>query len=194
MEVYVYNQICPVLFLQEEVNAQGENVYRLRKTEGTTTNVDPLMLGSLTDYFKNQTNVMPKFAPPVGPQAFNRVQPNMQLPLSNIGVNNKMMPTLEQTQQPQMVQYEDASRDNKPYNQGFLAFDPTNQYVGRYTVIDQIHDSTKTQNPEKTKKTIIPGARPISPVWGLPICALGGKTRCGDRPPIKGILLLRLDW
>lgn len=142
----VYKQNCPILFLQEEVNAQGENVYRLRKTEGTTTNVDPLMLGSLTDYFKNQTNVMPKFAPPVGPQAFNRVQPNMQLPLSNVGLNNTMMPTLEQTQQPQMVQYEDASRDNKPYNQGFFAFDPTNQYVGRYTVIDQIHDSTKTQN------------------------------------------------
>jgi hypothetical protein len=142
----VYKQNCPVLFLQEEVNAQGENVYRLRKTEGTTTNVDPLMMGSLTDYFKNQTNVMPKFAPPVGPQAFNQVQPNMQLPLSNVGVNNTMMQSLEQTQQPQMVQYEDASRDNKPYNQGFFAFDPTNQYVGRYTVIDQIHDSTKTQN------------------------------------------------
>jgi len=142
----VYKQNCPILFLQEEVNAQGENVYRLRKTEGTTTNVDPLMLGSLTDYFKNQTNVMPKFAPPVGPQAFNRVQPNMQLPLSNVGLNNTMMQSLEQTQQPQQVQYEDASRDNKPYNQGFFAFDPTNQYVGRYTVIDQIHDSTKTQN------------------------------------------------
>jgi len=142
----VYKQNCPVLFLQEEVNAQGQNVYRLRKTEGTSTNVDPLMLGSLTDYFKNQTNVMPKFAPPVGPQAFNQVQPNMQLPLSNVGVNNTMMPPLEQTQQPQMAQYEDASRDNKPYNQGFFAFDPTNQYVGRYTVIDQIHDSTKTQN------------------------------------------------
>lgn len=151
----LYNQKCPILFLQEEVNTQGENVYRLRKTEGTTTNVDPLLLGSLTDYFKNQTNVMPKFAPPVGPQAFNRVQPNQQLPLSNIGVNMQ-----QQQQQPHITQYEDASRDNKPYNQGFFAFDPTNQYVGQYTVIDQIHDSTKTQNPDGLSDN------PMDPNWG----------------------------
>jgi hypothetical protein len=140
----IYNEKCPVLFLQEEVNTQGENVYRLRKTEGSTTNVDPLLMGSLTDYFKNQTNVMPKFGPPVAPQAFNSVQPNQQLPLSNIGVN-PMLP--QPQQQPKLVEYEDSSRDNKPYNQGFFAFDPTSQYVGKYTVIDQIHDSTKTQNP-----------------------------------------------
>lgn len=189
----VYKQNCPVLFLQEEVNAQGENVYRLRKTEGTTTNVDPLMLGSLTDYFKNQTNVMPKFAPPVGPQAFNRVQPNMQLPLSNIGVNNTMMPTLEQTQQPQMVQYEDASRDNKPYNQGFFAFDPTNQYVGRYTVIDQIHDSTKTQNPDGLSDN------PMDPNWGGAVFTnkqvMSGKYKGNEvQPPTVNTALTLGDY
>jgi hypothetical protein len=189
----VYKQNCPVLFLQEEVNAQGENVYRLRKTEGTTTNVDPLMLGSLTDYFKNQTNVMPKFAPPVGPQAFNRVQPNMQLPLSNIGVNNTMMPTLEQTQQPQMVQYEDASRDNKPYNQGFFAFDPTNQYVGRYTVVDQIHDSTKTQNPDGLSDN------PMDPNWGGAVFTnkqvMSGKYKGNEvQPPTVNTALTLGDY
>lgn len=189
----VYKQNCPVLFLQEEVNAQGENVYRLRKTEGTTTNVDPLMLGSLTDYFKNQTNVMPKFAPPVGPQAFNRVQPNMQLPLSNIGVNNTMMPTLEQTQQPQMVQYEDASRDNKPYNQGFYAFDPTNQYVGRYTVLDQIHDSTKTQNPDGLSDN------PMDPNWGGAVFTnkqvMSGKYKGNEvQPPTVNTALTLGDY
>lgn len=189
----VYKQNCPILFLQEEVNAQGENVYRLRKTEGTTTNVDPLMLGSLTDYFKNQTNVMPKFAPPVGPQAFNRVQPNMQLPLSNIGVNNTMMPTLEQTQQPQMVQYEDASRDNKPYNQGFFAFDPTNQYVGRYTVLDQIHDSTKTQNPDGLSDN------PMDPNWGGAVFTnkqvMSGKYKGNEvQPPTVNTALTLGDY
>ena len=149
----VYNQKCPILFLQEEVNTQGENVYRLRKAEGTSTNVDPLLLGSLTDYFKNKTNVMPKFGPPVGPQAFNQVQPNQQLPLSNIGINM-------QQQQPQITQYDDSNRDNKPFNQGFFGFDPSNQYVGQYTVIDQIHDSTKTQNPDGLSDN------PMDPNWG----------------------------
>ena len=45
----LYNQNCPVLFLQEEVNAQGEEIYKLRQTENT--NVDPLMLSSVEDYF-----------------------------------------------------------------------------------------------------------------------------------------------
>ena len=153
----VYNQKCPILFLQEEVNTQGENVYRLRKAEGTSTNVDPLLLGSLTDYFKNQTNVMPKFAPPVGPQAFNQVQPNQQLPLSNIGIN---MQQQQQQQQPQITQYDDSNRDNKPFNQGFFGFDPSNQYVGQYTVIDQIHDSTKTQNADGLSDN------PMDPNWG----------------------------
>lgn len=132
----LYNQNCPILFLQQETNAQGEDVYRLRKTEGTTTNVDPLLLGSLSDYFKNQTNVVPQFAPPTGPQAFNRVQPNAQLPLVNYGVNPPQG-------QGNTTEYTDAIRDRPPYNQGFFAFDPTSQYVGRYTVVDQIHDSTK---------------------------------------------------
>ena len=132
----LYNQNCPILFLQQETNAQGEDVYRLRKTEGTTTNVDPLLLGSLSDYFKNQTNVVPQFSPPTGPQAFNRVQPNAQLPLVNYGVNPPQG-------QGNTTEYTDAIRDRPPYNQGFFAFDPTSQYVGRYTVVDQIHDSTK---------------------------------------------------
>jgi len=150
----LYNQKCPILFLQEEVNAQGENVYRLRKTVGTTTNVDPLLLGSLNDYFKNNTNVMPKFAPPVGPQAFNRVQPNQQLPLANFGAKQMMQ------QQNQTDTYADANRENKPFNQGFYGFDPTNQYVGRYTVLDQIHDSTKTSNPDGLSDN------PMDPNWG----------------------------
>jgi hypothetical protein len=151
----LYNQNCPVLFLQEEVNAQGENVYRLRKTMGTTTNVDPLLMGSLNDYFKNQTNVMPQFAPPVGPQAFNQVQPNQQLPLANFGAKPMMGP-----HQKQLVPYDDANRDNKPYNQGFFGFDPTNQYVGKYTVIDEIHDSTKTSNQDGLSDN------PMDPNWG----------------------------
>jgi len=134
----LYNENCPILFLQQETNAQGEDVYRLRKTEGTTTNVDPLLLGSLNDYFKDQTSVMPQFAPPTGPQAFNRVQPNAQLPLANYGVTQG-----QGRGQGQMTEYTDAIRDRPPYNQGFFAFDPTSQYVGRYTVVDQIHDSTK---------------------------------------------------
>ena len=46
-----------------------------------------------------------------------------------------------------VTHYTDASRENGEYNSNqYHGFDPTNQYVGRYTVIDKIHDSTKTEN------------------------------------------------
>lgn len=135
----LYNQSCPILFLQEEVNTQGENVYRVRNTVGTTKNIDPLLLGSLDDYFKNKTNILPKFTPPEGPKAFNNPPPNQSIHMGNTGVDVNF-------QHPPLTPYKDANRSNQPFNQGYYGFDPTNQYVGKYTVLDQIHNSTKTQN------------------------------------------------
>lgn len=38
---------------------------------------------------------------------------------------------------------QDANRDNPPYNQGmYSGFDPNGMYVGKYTKLDQIHEST----------------------------------------------------
>ena len=137
----LYNEECPILFLQEENNAQGENVYKLRKTVGTT--VDPLMMSSVHDYFQNHTNVMPQFAPPVAPNPFNKIPQNYDL--VNAG---------------KTVPYKDANRDGKPYNQVYHGFDPSSQYVGRYTVLDKIHDSTKYQNKDGKSDN------PMDPNWG----------------------------
>lgn len=141
----LYNKNCPILFLQEEENAQGENVYRLRQTTGTTKNVDPLMLSSVNDYFKNNTNIMPKFAPPKGPSAFNKPTPNSEINMINYGVP---LNTMQQPNMQPMVPYVDANRSNAPFNQGYFGFDPSNQYVGKFTILDEIHNSTKTQNPD----------------------------------------------
>jgi len=47
----------------------------------------------------------------------------------------------EEKKEPVIVQ--DASRENKTYNTDMYAgFDPTSQYVGVYTNLDQIHEST----------------------------------------------------
>ena len=91
---------CPILYLQQENNAQGEDVYRIRPSPYT-------LEGGL---------------PPVNP--------------------NVVPPT-------------DSSRDNKKYNQGsYHGFDPYGQDVGKYTTLDQIHDSTKqapvSDNPMDT--------------------------------------------
>ena len=154
----LYNQSCPVLFLQEEVNAQGENVYKMRTLQDAD-NVDPLLLGSIQDYFLSKTNVMPKFGPPDGPGAFNNPADNTEISLANYSIPYENLPP-QFKNHPPLVPYEDANRDNKPYNQGYYGFDPTSQYVGKYTVLDQIHDSTMTQNANGLSNN------PMDPNWG----------------------------
>ena len=60
------------------------------------------------------------------------------------------MPTLATTtSSPQNpIKAGDSSRDNPPYNQGqYAGFDPLDLYVGEYTDIDKLHDSTATTAP-----------------------------------------------
>jgi hypothetical protein len=154
----LYNQSCPVLFLQEEVNAQGENVYKMRTLQDAD-NVDPLLLGSIQDYFLSKTNVMPKFGPPDGPSAFNNPADNTEISLANYSIPYENLPP-QFKNHPPLVPYEDANRDNKPCNQGYYGFDPTSQYVGKYTVLDQIHNSTMTQNANGLSNN------PMDPNWG----------------------------
>ena len=154
----LYNQNCPVLFLQEEVNAQGNDVYKMRELS-SDGNVDPLLLGSIQDYFLSKTNVTPKFGPPVGPQAFNKPPTNNGISLGNFGI------PLEQTQanlsqHPPLVKYSDANRSNPPFNQGFYGFDPSSQYTGKFTILDEIHNSTQTQNPSGLS------SNPMDTNWG----------------------------
>ena len=86
---------CPVLYLQQENDAQGNDVYRMRPS--------PFDLQG-------------------GLPAMNNVQPSNG----------------------QVVKIVDASRSNPPYNAGnYAGFDPQGQYVGVYTEIDKIHDSTE---------------------------------------------------
>jgi hypothetical protein len=135
----VYKQDCPVLFLQQETNAQGEDVYRMRRPNNNDITVDPLMLGSVADYFQNATKVSPNFMPPAGPKAYIQTPQNVALYGNTTSEVSGMTPPT--------VPYVDSNR-TKPFNQGTYGFDPSSQYTGRYTILDQIHDSTKTQNPD----------------------------------------------
>ena len=161
----LYNEECPVLFLQEENNAQGENVYRLRKAEGTS--VDPLLMSSVQDYFQNHNNVMPQFVPPTTPTPFNKVSG------TNLVNNEKLT-----------ISYKDSNRDGKVYNQVYHGFDPSSQYVGRYTILDKIHDSTKFQNKDGKSDN------PMDPNWGG-VVFTEEKIKSGDfqennvQPPTK---------
>lgn len=89
---------CPVLFVQEENNTQGQSVFRVR------------------------------------PDVF---QPQGGLPIQDSIVR----PVAPVSQPP--VQIADASVQHGPWNSNqYAGFDPTGQYIGRYTTLDAVHDST----------------------------------------------------
>jgi hypothetical protein len=102
--LYVKNQRnkgvrCPVLYLQQEYNTQGQGVYRMRPSPFDAQGGLPAMVTA------DDTNA---------------------------------------TVSKQITKYLDANRANAPYNAGNHAgFDPQGLYIGLYTEIDQIHDSTK---------------------------------------------------
>ena len=86
--------VCPVLYLQQENNAQGEDVYRMRPSP-----------------FELQGGL---------PTA------------SSIAAHGDVVNII------------DANRENPPYNSNnYAGFDPQGQYVGVYTNLDKVHDSTQ---------------------------------------------------
>ena len=102
---------CPVLYLQQENNAQGQDVYRIRPSPFDGQGGLPLITG-----------------------------------LPEEKVNNAVTKVL------------DATRDHPPYNAGnYNSFDPYGQYVGVYTNVDVVHDST-----EKSATS----DNPMDPNWG----------------------------
>ena len=90
---------CPVLYLQSENDAQGNNVLRMRPG-------------------------------PMSPD--------------NGGATIPLIGNVTQTDPNSPIKYLDANRSNPPFNSGnYAGFDPHGLFVGKYTELDAIHDSTK---------------------------------------------------
>lgn len=103
---------CPVLFLQKENNAQGEDVYRMRPSPFDLQGGLPTM----NTLYKDDIVVNDPPSPP-------------EMPTQQIVVNQV-----------------DASRQNGDFNSNqYPGFDPQNQYIGVYTDVDAVHDSTNTE-------------------------------------------------
>ena len=102
---------CPVIYLQQENNAQGNDVYRMRPSPFDKQGGLPVESAATTSQSGAVSNA---------------------------------------------IQRADASRSNPPYNKDqYPGFDPTGQYVGRYTDVDAVHDSTNAKkisdNPMDSK-------------------------------------------
>ena len=114
---------CPVLFLQQENNAQGQDVYRIRP-----------------DPFDPQGGLAS-----IGESGLKKTQNSPNHEIGNpIPFPSLLDPNVQQPLQYNTIDYKDANRQHPPYNGGnYAGFDPTGLYVGKYTKIDEIHDSTQ---------------------------------------------------
>jgi hypothetical protein len=86
-------------------------------------------------YLQKENNAQGKDVYRVRPSPFNPEGglPTLHSTEGTISIDNKTP-----------LEILDASRDNPPYNAGnYSGFDPQGLHIGTYTVLDEIHDSTK---------------------------------------------------
>jgi hypothetical protein len=108
---------CPVLYLQETYDAQGNRVYKSRPSVSEPQAGLPPSLG-----------IPPSAAAPIG--IASQVTPMMESSLEPVGEDAYPNPTL-------LV---DATRNDPPYNQGsYPAHDQTSYYIGTTTPLDKMN-------------------------------------------------------
>jgi len=108
---------CPVLYLQETYDAQGNRVYKSRPSVSEPQAGLPPSVG-----------IPPSAAAPIG--IASQVTPMMESSLEPVGEDAYPNPTL-------LV---DATRNDPPYNQGsYPAHDQTSYYIGTTTPLDKMN-------------------------------------------------------
>lgn len=117
---------CPVLYLQQENDTQGNNVYRMRPSPFD-------MQGGLQ------------------PLGLTKTQLN-HLDLPNGPPPDILMDGTANLDKSKPAKVLDSNKDHPPYNAGnYAGFDPDGLQIGTYSEIDKIHDSTSkmkiSENP-----------------------------------------------
>lgn len=147
---------CPVLYVQVENDAQGQDVYRIRESPDVAEQQAGL---------PSQVTVSPlaPTPPPVTEQPITpppppvTEQPPTQAPASAAPQQTPATSPSPLTNM-QFLQYEDATRDNPPYNEGnYNGFDPYGLYIGRLTEVDKI--ALQGEQEEVSDN-------PMDPNWG----------------------------
>ena len=154
----VFGQYCPVLYLQQESNTQGQDVYRVRPSPFNQ------QAGLPVQNQVNRLTIPPNLLVTQGPNAFSNALVAQQASLLQLP-QNPLLPSMQAPRLPPkpnlpLTPYIDAERQMQPNTDGYYGFDPTSQYIGKYTVLDQIHQSTQTQNPKTGLST-----NPMDPNW-----------------------------
>jgi len=158
--------VCPDLLIQ-----QGKLIYLFNTKRPEKAGENPILFNNLDEYiqFRDASGsecpilYLQSAYNTQGNQVYNISDINPKQPLPGTTIGN--LPLTTSIRQPPTanagapIEVEDASRDNG-YNQNMYAgFDPHNMYVGKYTTIDKIHDSTVLNSGRLSEN-------PMDPNWG----------------------------
>jgi hypothetical protein len=122
---------CPILYLTQETNTQGKDVFRIRPS--------PFDLQGGLPTISNSHNM--QNYPPL---SISNTHKTYQSPSPTITDINNLTLSAQRPVNTEVVNVVDASRENGLYNSGnYAGFDPTSQYIGVFTNIDAIHNSTE---------------------------------------------------
>jgi len=136
---------CPILYLTQETNTQGKDVYRIRPSPFDLQGGLPTISKS-----HNMYNY-----PPL---SISNTHKSYQPPAPTITDINSLTLSSQEPVNTDPIQVIDSSRDNGQFNAGnYAGFDPTSQYTGVFTNLDVIHNSTSES---------VFSDNPMDPNWG----------------------------
>lgn len=140
---------CPILYVQQSFDAQGNEVYQQRP--------NPLDLQGGLGSVPSMTATGTGSGSGSGSGSFDDID------LSRLKLSNDEMGLYGSgsgTGNPPTTLLFDAGRSDPPYNKGhYPSFDPQNQYIGEFTPLDQMNVDSEGQKYS---------ADPMDPNWGGP--------------------------
>jgi len=155
---------CPDLLIQ-----QGKLIYLYNTKRPEKVGENPILFNNLDEYISYRDLsggecpilFLQSAYNTQGNQVYNVTNINPALPLPGTTIGS--LPLTASVSQPPgpktVLEVKDASRENG-YNQNMYAgFDPHNLDIGKYTKVDQIHDSTMTVAG-------VTSENPMDPNWG----------------------------
>jgi hypothetical protein len=138
---------CPDLLIKQDNKLMLLNT-KMPKEEG----VNPILFDSLDQYtqYVNSQREKGVECPVLFFQQENDTQGNdvyrmRETPYYVEGGLPPIQMTMEQPNTADPIPVKDASRENTPFNKNmYNGYDPLAMYIGKYTVLDEIHNSTGT--------------------------------------------------
>ena len=144
---------CPVLYLQQSYDAQGQEIYKIRPSitepQGGLPPSQPSVLTQDVSTFGSKKSPLPVPQDPINTKKTSLEESIVPLELNH-----------ETPADPQNILLVDANHNDPPYNKNsYPSYDPSNFYQGKHTPLDQVNEK---------EQHLLYSANPMDANWGGP--------------------------